>query len=173
MRKTIIVPWTHNWSIQFQEESSMLEALLGEELLAIHHIGSTSVPDIGYAKPIIDILIVVHNIHNVDKYNGLMTTLGYIPRGENGIPNRRYFTKGKEQRSHHVHIHQLHDERISAHLNFKQYLIAHPREARSYGQVKLRLAKLFPDDIHLYQQGKESFVNQLVASSKQWAASQS
>ncbi len=39
-----------------------------DEIVQIHHIGSTSIEGI-YAKPIIDILVEVENINNVDNYN--------------------------------------------------------------------------------------------------------
>ncbi|MFC6292908.1 GrpB family protein, partial [Macrococcus epidermidis] len=43
------------------------------------------------AKPIIDILIVVKDINKIDDYNAAIELIGYAAKGENGIPNRRYF----------------------------------------------------------------------------------
>ncbi len=87
MRKTNIVPWT--------------------ALIEMYHIGSTSVKSIGFAKPIIDILIVVNNIELIDQYNKELELLGYEPRGENSISGRRFFLKGKENRTHHIPIFQV------------------------------------------------------------------
>ncbi|UKS27301.1 GrpB family protein [Paenibacillus sp. HWE-109] len=169
MRKTQIEPWNESWNGIYYAESSIISSLLEKEVIEIHHIGSTSVKQIGFAKPIIDILVVVKNVINIDKYNEQMEIIGYTPRGENGIANRRYFIKGGEQRTHHVHCHQTGDERINAHLFFKRYMIEHPNEARAYGELKRRLAVQFPDNTHLYQDGKEEFVNDLVRKSKEWA----
>lgn len=169
MRKTEVVPWTDEWNELYRVESSKIIPVLENELLEIHHIGSTSVKQIGYAKPIIDILVVVKNISNVDTYNDQMIDCGYLPKGENGIPNRRYFIKGGEQRTHHVHCHQFGDDRITAHLAFKQYMIEHPDDARSYGELKQRLAAQFPNDTHLYQSGKEPFLNDRVKKAMAWA----
>lgn len=55
-----------------------------DEIVQIHHIGSTAIKGI-YAKPVIDILVEVENINNVDNYNEEMKSLGYIPKGEYGI----------------------------------------------------------------------------------------
>ncbi|MCM3439255.1 GrpB family protein [Metabacillus halosaccharovorans] len=168
MRKTEIVPWTKNWEESYRKEEKLLNEIFINELVDIFHIGSTSVPAIGYAKPIIDILIIVKNIENVDVYNDKMQTFGYEPRGENGISGRRYFPKGKEKRTHHVHIYQIGNENIEKHLSFKHYLLNHPEEAKKYGDLKIELANKFKDHTHQYQKGKEAFVNELVEKSLRW-----
>ncbi|GGI11868.1 GrpB family protein [Gottfriedia solisilvae] len=170
MRKTNIVPWTAEWEISYQNEAEILRDILNDELIDIYHIGSTSVKSIGFAKPIIDILIVVNNIELIDQYNVKLGLLGYEPRGENGISGRRYFPKGKENRTHHVHIFQVGNENIKTHLDFKAYLIEHPSVAKSYGDLKIKLAVQFPDNTKEYQLGKEQFVNELVRKVKNWSS---
>ena len=119
MRKTNILPWTPEWEKLYHREEKVLKEIFTNELLGIFHIGSTSIPPVGYAKPIIDILMVVKNIESVDLYNDQMKSIGYEPRGENGIEERRYFPKGKENRTHHVHIFQTGNAAIQTHLVFK------------------------------------------------------
>ncbi|MCM3729835.1 GrpB family protein [Neobacillus cucumis] len=148
MRKTEILPWTEDWVKQYYKEESILKEIFKDELLGIYHIGSTSVPTIGFAKPIVDILIIVKDIEKVHLYNDKMSSIGYEPRGENGILGRRYFPKGKERRTHHIHFYQEGNENIRIHLDFKEYLINNPEDARSYGDLKIKLAKQFPNDIH-------------------------
>lgn len=97
-----------------------------------------------------------------------MKTFGYEPRGESGISGRRYFAKGKDKRTHHVHIFQIGNENIEKHLIFKHYLLNHPEEAKKYGELKIELANQFPDNTHQYQKGKEAFVNELVEKSLKW-----
>ncbi|KRE32621.1 GrpB family protein [Paenibacillus sp. Soil522] len=172
MRKTEIVPWTEKWNELYHIESRKIASVLEGEMIEIHHIGSTSVKQIGFAKPIVDILVVVKDVNNLDTYNDQMEAFGYTPRGENGIPKRRYLTKGGQQRTHHVHCHQIGDERIDAHLSFKQYMIEHPNDAKSYGELKQRLAAEFPNDVHLYQSGKEEFIDGLVRKALEWVKNQ-
>ncbi|MDI5791013.1 GrpB family protein [Bacillus licheniformis] len=59
----------------------------------IHHIGSTSIPGMS-AKPIIDILIEVKDLGSAAGFEKGMKMLGYEPKGENGIPGRRFYQKG-------------------------------------------------------------------------------
>ena len=170
MRKTKILPWTEDWGKLYKQEEKVLKKIFKVELIDIFHIGSTSISTIGYAKPIIDILIVVKDIEKVDLYNGEMQVLGYEPKGENGIVGRRYFPKGKENRTHHLHIFQVGNDHIKTHLDFKEYLLQNPAEAKKYGELKIKLAKHFPNEHHKYQDGKQQFVNELADKAKKWAS---
>ena len=170
MRRTEIAPWTEKWLYLYRQEEILLRSIFMNELLEIHHIGSTSVPQIGFAKPIIDILIVVKHIDKVDEYNEPMIRNGYVPRGEQGIAGRRYFPKGGVQRTHHVHIYEAGNINIERHLNFKAYLMHHPDEARAYGELKLRLAQQFPDNVRAYQEGKAAFCAEIEDKAMRWAA---
>ncbi len=58
MRKVEVIPYDPIWATKFEEEAAKLQRLFEDELVAIHHIGSTSVPGLD-AKPIIDIMPVV------------------------------------------------------------------------------------------------------------------
>ncbi len=103
MRKVEVCAYDLKWPLMFEEEADKIKAVFGDEIVAIHHIGSTSVPGLK-AKPVIDIIPVVKAISVVHHYNRQMIEIGYEPMGEYGILGRRFFRKGKGKRSHHVHI---------------------------------------------------------------------
>lgn len=170
MRKTKILAWSEEWEKSYSQEEKVLKGIFKDELVDIFHIGSTSIPTIGYAKPIIDILIVLKDIENVDLYNSEIFALGYDPKGENGIVGRRYYVKGKDNRTHHLHIFQVGSEHIKTHLDFKEYLLKNPSEAKKYGEMKINLAKEFPNEHHKYQEGKQEYVNELVDRAQEWAS---
>lgn len=169
MRKTLILPWTEDWEISYLSEERKLKEIFNDDIVDIFHIGSTSIRAIGFAKPIIDILIAVKDIEAVDSFNAELQEIGYEPRGENGIKGRRYFPKGREKRTHHVHIYQVGHVNIKKHLDFKAYLIAHPEDAASYGDLKRRIANQFPEDHYKYQEEKQIFVDELVEKAREWA----
>jgi len=79
MRNIVIVPYNPQWIEAYHAEEKLLCAVFGNELLEIHHIGSTSIPGL-HAKPIIDIMLVVRDIQQVDLFNDAMIALGYDPR---------------------------------------------------------------------------------------------
>ena len=93
MRKIVVVDYRPEWAEAFAREAARIANVLGENMVAIHHIGSTSVPGL-CAKPILDIMPVVRDIGAVDECNEGFIALGYTPMGEFGIPGRRYFHKG-------------------------------------------------------------------------------
>lgn len=99
MRQVTIVAYDEQWPGLFEVESSLLQITLGKAISRIHHVGSTSVPGLT-AKPVIDILLEVVSLNELDNLNVEMARAGYHVRGENGISNRRYFTKGGDQRSY-------------------------------------------------------------------------
>ena len=115
MRILTVVDYDEMWPTLFENERTLLQMTLGKVISRIHHIGSTSVPGLS-AKPVIDILIEVANLEELDSLNQAMEGIGYTVRGENGILNRRYFTKGGNQRSHHIHAFATGDAQIIKHL---------------------------------------------------------
>lgn len=167
MRKVIVVPYDEEWKTQFEVEAQALRGIFGEDIITVHHIGSTSVPGLG-AKPVIDILPVVPDLTRVDQYNSVMSALGYEAKGENGLPGRRYFQKGGDDRTHHVHIYKQGNPEIERHLAFRDYLRAHPEEAARYGELKTALANRFPYDVSSYIEGKHKMATEIEEKALVW-----
>lgn len=167
MRKVEVKPYNEQWLSMFEEEANILYKILDLEVIDIHHIGSTSVNGLK-AKPIIDIMPVVKDINRIDKFNVSMMAIGYKPKGENGISNRRYFQKGGDNRTHHVHIYQLGSSEINRHLAFRDYLRAHPEVAKKYGDLKEYLSQRFPYDIESYIKGKELLALEIERKAMVW-----
>lgn len=157
IRKIEVVEYNPNWPEIFEAEAKQIKEALGHNCIEIHHIGSTSIPGLS-AKPIIDILPVVRDIQEVDKATKAMESLGYEGKGEYGVAFRRYFQKGKNNRTHHVHVYQEADPEISRYLKFRDWMRSHASDAENYGKLKLELAKKFPYDILQYCNGKDAFV---------------
>ncbi len=155
------------WSQKFTDEAQLIKNVLGDELVAIHHIGSTAIRGIK-AKPVIDILPEVHDIEKIDSLNGEMVKLGYTPRGENGIPLRRYFIKDMNGvRAYQTHIFQAGNPEIARHLNFRDYMRAHPDEAKAYEALKENLAAQFDNTLD-YANAKSDFVRERDRRASEW-----
>ena len=162
-----VVPYNSQWEEEYRKEAKEISSIMSDEIVEIHHIGSTSIPNI-HAKPVIDILIGVKDIENVDKHNKEMEKLGYIAKGEFGIPGRRFFLKGLYNRTHHVHIFQTGNTEIERHLNFRDYMISHPEEAKYYGALKKELATKFRHDNEGYCNGKDTFIKDIDKKAEEW-----
>ncbi len=162
-----VAPYDERWPALFAAEETRLSEVFGSLAAAIHHIGSTSVPGLA-AKPIVDILVEVIDVGAVDGLGQAMSVLGYEAMGEFGLPGRRYFRKGGDQRTHQVHVFAAGSSEAVRHLAFRDYLRAHPEEAAAYGRLKTELARRHPTDIQAYMDGKDVFVKELEARALAW-----
>jgi GrpB-like predicted nucleotidyltransferase (UPF0157 family) len=167
MRRITVTSYNNGWKRQFQIEALKLNEIFGSEILEIYHIGSTSVPGLS-AKPIIDIMPVVQEITRMDKYDEEMIRIGYTPKGENGIKGRRYFQKGGNNRTHHVHIYEKGCKEIERHLAFRDYLRVTPEDAKRYGDLKERLAMMYPSDVESYIAGKNRLALEIEKKALRW-----
>lgn len=167
--KVIVVAHNPHWKEAFRAEKESIADALGDNAVAIHHIGSTAIPGI-FAKPIIDILIAVKSLKELDEHSSKLAQLGYEAKGEFGIPGRRYFRKddAHEIRTHQIHAFETGDPNIARHLAFRDFLIAHPPEAQVYSKLKQRLATLHPNDIEAYIAGKDAYVKEHEAKALDW-----
>lgn len=157
----IVVDYDPLWPLLFRKEADAISRILGDNLVLIHHIGSTSVPFLA-AKPIIDIMPVVKDLSGVDAVSGEFVKLGYEYLGEFGIKGRRYLRKGGQERTHQIHIFQMEDDtNILRHLAFRDYLRSHRDVAMEYVALKKDLAARFPYDIDGYCDGKDAFVKKI------------
>jgi GrpB-like predicted nucleotidyltransferase (UPF0157 family) len=164
----VVVEYDPEWKQMYDIEASVIKQILGTELVEIYHIGSTSVTGLK-AKPIIDIMAVVKDIARVDLLNGEFEKIGYECMGEFGILGRRYLRKGGDERTHQVHIFgESNKKDIERHLAVRDYLRTHDEAAKKYGELKSRLALLFPDDSDGYSDGKEDFVKQMEREALFW-----
>lgn len=167
--KVEVVPHNPEWRHAFEQEAKQIAIAIEDNLIHIHHIGSTAIPNI-YAKPIIDFLVEVKDILRIDEQSPTIEILGYEAMGEFGLPGRRYFRKYKtpEIRTHHVHMYQVGSSEITRHLAFRDYMIAHPEAAQQYSELKRKLASKYPQDIEAYMDGKDQFVKEMTQKALAW-----
>ena len=171
MKKVEVLPHNLQWQEEFEAEAKLVAAALGENIVAVHHIGSTAIPNI-YAKPVVDLLVEVKGIARVEERNSAMESLGYEVMGEFGIPGRRYFRKDNREgiRTHQIHVFETGSVQVERHLAFRDYLIAHPADAREYSALKRKLAAEYPQNPDGYMDGKDDFIKETDQKAAQWRA---
>ena len=153
-RKVELVPHDPAWAAQAAAESARLAEAIGKTLIRIEHVGSTSIPGI-LAKPTIDLMPIVKSLSELDARQAPVEALGYVWRGEFGIPGRRYCIREEQgRRLFHVHCHQTGHAEIARTLDFRDFLRAHPEEARAYEALKRTAAAAHPSRYAGLQQCK-------------------
>jgi len=162
-----VVDYDSSWKNTFETEKVLLTKAIGINAVNTEHIGSTAVVGLA-AKPIIDILIEVSDLKKLDTANEKIEALGYKIKGENGISGRRYFQKGGNQRSHHVHAFQTNDLHLHRHIAFKEYLIAHSKIASEYGFLKKEAVSKSDNNINIYMSLKNNFIQKHEKLAIEW-----
>jgi GrpB-like predicted nucleotidyltransferase (UPF0157 family) len=161
-----VVDYDPRWPELFDQEAERLRATLDPSLIiGLEHFGSTAVPNLS-AKPIIDILIAVRSLADAQaSFVEGLRKLDYVCWAENPKTDRMFFVKGMPpfgpRRTHHVHVTEIHGE-MWQRLAFRDWLRAHPDEARSYGQLKRRLAAEHSTDREAYTDAKSVWIDSLM-----------
>jgi GrpB-like predicted nucleotidyltransferase (UPF0157 family) len=165
----VLVPYDRAWPPTFAAEATRLRRALPDLFVGLQHMGSTAIPGL-IAKPVIDMLAVVDSVEAVDLHRETFEALGYEVMGEFGIPGRRYFRKDDSsgRRTHQLHAFVRGSSHIVRHLDFRDYLRAHPAVAEAYGLLKQRLAAECENDTRRYTEGKTAFVQEIEERAARW-----
>jgi GrpB-like predicted nucleotidyltransferase (UPF0157 family) len=163
-KHVVVVPFNPQWNLEFLRIKETLETTLGSYAQAIEHVGSTAVNGLA-AKPIIDIDIVIESYRVFEIVKNRLAGSGYIHEGDQGIKDREAFKyeHKPELMLHHLYVCPQDSAELKRHLLFRQYLMTHAQEREAYGDLKLDLAKRFPEDIESYMAGKSSFINNILS----------
>ena len=160
-----VTPHRNEWAALFTHEKARLKAAIGEDVLDIQHVGSTSIPGLA-AKPILDIGIAVADYDEAVVCVAPLEALGYLYRGNAGIPRRHYFRRGNPC-THHIHINEINSQDWRNQIAFRDYLRQHRWALNAYASLKASLAEQYPADREAYLMGKAPFITQILALARQ------
>lgn len=158
--EVFLVHWTEEWNKEFLSEKEKIQDRIGEYIMNIHHIGSTSVKYLS-AKPIIDIAIEIKDFNFGGKTSSLFEELEYFYKGINILPERHYFSKG-EPRTHQIHMYQCGNKYLLEQLKFRDYLRDNDEARIEYEQLKLNLATSNKNNKHKYAEEKTAFIKSIL-----------
>jgi GrpB-like predicted nucleotidyltransferase (UPF0157 family) len=156
----IVVEYNPNWPAIFESLRARTAAILGDMAAAIEHVGSTAVPGLA-AKPIIDMDVLLVSETMLPAAIERLANLGYVHQGDLGIPDREAFLTPAGDPAHHLYVCPPHSAEFRRHLAFRDYLRAHPVDAKRYGDLKLALAERFRKDRLAYTEAKTEFIVQM------------
>jgi GrpB-like predicted nucleotidyltransferase (UPF0157 family) len=153
------------WPALFAAERAEIARAFGDAL-AVEHMGSTAVPGLE-AKPIIDVIASVERLPLTEEQVMALGHLGYEHLGECGVPGRAYFRK-REPDPFNLHVVQYESSLWDHNLLFRDYLQAHPEEARRYGLLKRKLARDAGHSLLVYSDRKGRFISRTLARAREW-----
>jgi GrpB-like predicted nucleotidyltransferase (UPF0157 family) len=158
----VVLGYDPNWPGLFQSLRKRIADALGDMAAAIEHVGSTAVPDLA-AKPIIDIDVLLASETMLPAAIERLASLGYIHRGNLGIPEREAFFAAANDPPHHLYVCPPCSAEFRRHIAFRDYLRARPKDAKIYGDLKIALAERFRDDRSAYNTAKGEFVAEMTS----------
>ena len=161
----IFIDNTENLKNVYLDEEKKLKSLLGNYIIRISHIGSTSIANIK-TKPIIDILIEI-NFDNKNIIKEILLNNNYILMNDNVNKisfNKGYTINGYANKVFHIHIKKYGD---CDELYFRDYLNENHLKAKEYEKLKLELFNKYKPNRDLYTDGKKDFINEIVNLAKQ------
>ncbi len=163
-----MVEYNCDWPKQFEKEKNLLLRALRNTTIEIEHIGSTSVESL-VAKPIIDIMVGLHDFSYLDSFIPKIVNLGYIyfSQFEDVLPNRRFFKKFANGKiTHHIHMVEVNSDFWKRHLLFRDYLRRNPETKEDYATLKKELAKQDWKESNDFSDAKTEFIRTVEQQAK-------
>ena len=164
--KVILVPYSKDWTEEFQAEKKRLHALLGDTALAIEHVGSTAIPGIS-AKPILDVAVAVKTTDVLKDLIPILSDNGYDVMDAIETKGEIVARKGPpEARTHYVHVEVIDSVFWNNHIVFRDYLLAHPEVVKEYEQLKQKMFEKYKDDRKKYTAAKKQFIQSVLETAQ-------
>ncbi len=165
-----VVEYDPAWPRRFAELRQEYAAALaagGVPVVAIEHVGSTSVPGLA-GKPVIDCDIVVAPQY-VTAASQVLTGLGFQPEGQLGVPLRWAFREPARLARTNTYVIVEGSLGLRNHLAVREVLRRDPGLRAEYAAVK-RQAGAVAADIYEYGRGKNAILQQILAAAGLTAA---
>ena len=161
-KRVVVESYDETWTSAFEEIKKEIESAVGDLIIGIEHVGSTSVEGLS-AKPIIDIDIIIKDYSIFDAVVNKLNTIGYIHEGNLGIKDREAFKYSDKPhlKRHHLYVCPQQSEELYRHITFRDFLVNNPEAVKKYSVVKEKAAQLFPDNIEKYIEYKSPCIEEL------------
>jgi GrpB-like predicted nucleotidyltransferase (UPF0157 family) len=159
-REIKVVPYNPEWKTEFEKIKGMINSYIGDLILTIEHVGSTSIEGLS-AKPIIDIDVVIESYDVLPIIIDRLGNAGYVHEGNLGVEGREAFKRVYDDGyiKYHLYVCPKDGKGYLEHIAFRNFLRINETARKEYGALKLKLADIYRYDIDYYCNGKTEFVN--------------
>jgi GrpB-like predicted nucleotidyltransferase (UPF0157 family) len=155
----VIEDYDPAWADRFAAARSALAETLGDLIVGIEHVGSTSVPGLP-AKPVIDIDLSIVDTADESRYLPALDGLGYrlVLREPWWYGHRMLADPAGDV---HLHVWPRDAPEPVRHRLFRDWLRAHPEDRDLYAATKLRLARDTVDNPGDYNLAKNDVIDDI------------
>jgi len=159
-----LVEYDPAWPKNFAREAKRIKAALGERLIMVEHVGSTSVPGL-VAKPIIDILLVVANSADEPSYVTELEAAGYVLRIREPDWHQHRLFKGPDTNIN-LHVFTQGSEEILRTLMLRDWLRTNEADRELYARSKRNLASKKWKYVQNYADAKSEVIEEILERAK-------
>ncbi|MCO8286417.1 GrpB family protein [Tetragenococcus halophilus] len=155
-----LIDYNPKWVDLFGKEARRIKSILGNKVLQLEHVGSTSVPDL-CAKPIIDILLVVADSSYESSYVPVLESAGYTLRIREPEWYEHRLFKGPDT-DINLHVFSEGALEIDKMLRFRDWLRTNREDREKYAKVKRELAQNTWENVQDYADAKTETVEEIM-----------
>jgi GrpB-like predicted nucleotidyltransferase (UPF0157 family) len=145
------------WPARFARERARIQVALGAAALRVEHIGSTSVPGLA-AKPIVDIVLTVHDVEDDTAFLPSLENAGYVLR----VREAGHRMLRTPDRGVHLHVLADNDPEVHRYLTFRDRLRSSAEDRTAYELLKRELATRDWAEINFYAQAKGPLIEAIL-----------
>lgn len=153
-RSLELVSYDERWPAMFRDNRDRIRSALAGMVIAVEHIGSTSVPGLA-AKPIIDLVVTMPDITAEEDYLDPLMAAGYELRVRE--PGHRMVRT--PARDVHVHILQHGNSDVDEYRLFRDHLRADANDRALYERTKRALLIPDWDEMNAYAEAKTEVIS--------------
>lgn len=152
------------WPGLFEREARRIKAALGDRVLLIEHVGSTSVPGLA-AKPRIDVLLVVADSADEPAYVPDLEASGYVLRIREPDWYEHRMFNGPDT-AINLHVFSPGSPEIERMLLFRDWLRNNEEDRQLYERTKRELARKDWKYVQNYADAKTAVVEEILVRAR-------
>jgi GrpB-like predicted nucleotidyltransferase (UPF0157 family) len=156
-----VVDYDPEWPGRFQRDAERIRSVLGDRVLLLEHVGSTSVPGLA-AKPIIDIMLVVPDSGDEPAYAADLEAAGYVLRIREPDWYQHRVFKGPDTNIN-LHVYSPGCPEIERMLWFRDRLRSDRSDREHYQRAKRELAERDWTYVQQYADAKTTVIEAIIA----------
>ena len=162
--EVVLEDYYPEWPRWFERAEKQIRTALGDAVLQLDHVGSTSVPGLA-AKPLIDINIVVADTTDEGAYVPQLEAMGYVLRVREPDWYEHRLLRGHDPPVN-LHVFPPGCEEVERMLVFRDHLRSNAADRELYERTKRELAAKEWKYVQNYADAKSEVVQQILARAK-------
>lgn len=155
-----LAPYDKAWPTHFEQHAARIRDALGDRVLLLEHVGSTSVPGLP-AKPIIDMVLAVADSADEASYVPPLEEAGYVLRIREPEWYEHRLLKWHNINAN-LHVFSAGCEEIERMILFRDWLRQNEDDRRLYADTKRELAGRVWKYRQNYADAKSDVVQQII-----------